>query len=96
MRRKERQGRPEKRPGKRVGQLTAQNAARESRIHGLGSQIEELRGPKNRKQVVVDSDRFANMDAIKKAMDEAAEQEARVKPDSHERKLKKKKRRQVN
>ena len=59
--------------GKRIGQLTAQNAVSESKIHSLESQIEELRGPKTRKRVAVDPNtRFANIDAIKKAMDEAA------------------------
>ena len=69
-----------KKAGKRVGQLTAQNAVSESKIHSLESQIEELRCPKTRERVAVDPNtRFANIDAIKKAMDEAAEQEARIK-----------------
>ena len=36
--------------------------------------------PKFRKRVVADPDaRFANIDAVERAMDEAAEQEARIK-----------------
>jgi hypothetical protein len=63
--------------GKRIGQFSAQNAVYESKVDSLGSQIEELRGPKTRKRVVLDPNtRFANTDTIKKAMDEAAEQEA--------------------
>jgi hypothetical protein len=75
--------------GKRIGQLTAQNAVSESKIHSLESQIEELRGPKTRKRVAVDPNtRFANIDAIKKAMDEAAEQEARIKAREPEKEAK--------
>ena len=75
--------------GKRIGQLTAQNAASESKIHSLESQTEELRGPKTRKRVAVDPNtRFANIDAIKKAMDEAAEQEARIKAREPEKEAK--------
>jgi len=80
--------------GKRIGQLSAQNAVSESKIHSLESQIEELRCPKTRERVAVDPNtRFANIDAIKKAMDEAAEQEARIKAREPEKEAK---RRQMN
>ena len=79
-----------KKAGKRIGQLTAQNAASESKIYSLESQIKELRGPKTRKRVAVDPNtRFANIDAIKKAIDEAAEQEARIKAREPEKEAKK-------
>ena len=69
-----------KKAGKRIGQLSAQNSVCQSTIHSLESKIEELQGPKSGKRVVVDPNtRFANMDAIKKAMDEAAEKEAQIK-----------------
>jgi hypothetical protein len=76
--------------GKRIGQLVAQNAVSESKIHSLEAQLEELRGPKTRKRVVVDPNtKFANIDAIMKAMDEAAEQEARIKAREPEKEAKK-------
>jgi len=76
--------------GKRIGQLAAQNAVSESKIHSLEAQLEELRGPKTRKRVVVDPNtKFANIDAIKKAMDEATEQEARIKAREPEKEAKK-------
>jgi hypothetical protein len=79
-----------KKAGKRIGQLLAQNAVYQSKIHGLESQIEELRGPKSRKRVVVDSNtRFTNIDAIKKAMDEATEKEAQIKAREPEKEAKK-------
>ena len=78
-----------KKAGKRIGQLSVQNAVYESKIHNLESQIEELRGPKSRKRVVLDPNtRFANIDAIKKAMDEAAEQEAQIKAREPEKEAK--------
>jgi hypothetical protein len=76
--------------GKRIGQLAAQNAVSESKIRSLEAQLEELRGPKTRKRVVVDPNtKFANIDAIKKAMDEATEQEARIKAREPEKEAKK-------
>jgi hypothetical protein len=76
--------------GKRIGQLAAQNAVSESKIRSLEAQLEELRGPKTRKRVVVDPNtKFANIDAIKKAMDEATEQEARIKARESEKEAKK-------
>jgi hypothetical protein len=76
--------------GKRIGQLTAQNAVSEGKIYSLESHIEELRGPKTRKRVVVDPNtKFANIDTIKRAMDEAAEQEARIKAREPEKEAKK-------
>ena len=66
--------------GKRIRQLSAQNAVYESKADSLEPQIEKLRGPRTRKRVVLDPNtRFANIDAIKKATDEAAEREARIK-----------------
>jgi hypothetical protein len=48
-----------------------------SKIHSLESHIEKLWGRKTRKRVaVVPNTRFTNIDAIKKAMDADAEQEA--------------------
>jgi hypothetical protein len=76
--------------GKRIGQLAAQNAVSESKIRSLEAQLEELRGPKTRKRVVVDPNtKFANIDAIKKAMDEATEQGARIKAREPEKEAKK-------
>lgn len=76
-----------KRAGKRIGQLAAQNAVSENKIHSLESLIEELRGLKTRKQVAVDPNtRNANIDAIKKVIDEAEEQEARIKARETEKK----------
>jgi len=76
--------------GKGIGQLVAQNAVSESKIHSLEAQLEELRGPKTRKRVVVDPNtKSANIDAIMKAMDEAAEQEARIKAREPEKEAKK-------
>lgn len=61
--------------GKRIGQLTAQNALYESRIYGLELKFMELGDQKGRKRVAIDPNtKFANIDAIKKAKDEAAEQ----------------------
>jgi hypothetical protein len=40
-----------KKMDKQIGQLSAQNAVYESKVHSLESQIEELRGPKTRKPV---------------------------------------------
>ena len=75
--------------GKRIRQLSAQNAVYESKADSLESQIEELRGPRTRKRVVLDPNtRFANIDAIKKATDEATEREARTKARELEKKPK--------
>jgi succinate dehydrogenase/fumarate reductase-like Fe-S protein len=78
-----------KKAGKRIGQFTAQNAVCESKIYSLESKIEELQGLKTRKRVVVDLNiRFANIDAIKKGIDEAAEQKARIKARQLEKEVK--------
>jgi hypothetical protein len=78
-----------KKAGKRIRKLAAQNTACESKIYSLESQIKELRGPKTRKRVVVDPNtRFANIDAIKKAMNEATEQEERIKARQPEKEAK--------
>ena len=75
--------------GKWIEQLAVQNAVCESKIYRLESQIEELRGPKTRKRAAIDPNtRFASIDAIKKAIDEATEQEARIKARQPEKEAK--------
>jgi hypothetical protein len=74
--------------GKRIGQLSAQNAVYESKADSLTSQTEEPPDPRTRKRVVLDPNtRFAHIDATKKAMDEAAEEEARIKATELEKKI---------
>jgi hypothetical protein len=61
-----------------------------SKIHSLESHIEKLRGRKTRKRVaVVPNTRFANIDAIKKAMDADAEREAQIKAREPEKEVEK-------
>ena len=58
-------------------------------MYSLESQIEELRGPKTYKRVVVDPNtRFANINIIKKVIDEAIEQKARIKARQPEKEAK--------
>jgi hypothetical protein len=65
--------------GKAIGQLKAQQAIQEALIHKQEAHLETLRSQKAKKKVAVDpNNRFANIEMIKKAMDEAKEQEARI------------------
>jgi succinate dehydrogenase/fumarate reductase-like Fe-S protein len=61
----------------------------ESKIYSLESKIEELQGLKTRKRVVMDlNTRFININAIKKGINKATEQEARIKARQSEKEAK--------
>ena len=76
--------------GKAIGQLKAQQAIQEALIHKQEAHLETLRSQKAKKKVAVDpNNRFANIEMIKKAMDEAKEQEARIQARQPEIKAKK-------
>ena len=64
---------------RRFEQLTVDVAYKEAQIYSLQSQLEDLKGPKIRRRVAVDlNTKFANINSIKQAVEEAEEIEAKV------------------
>jgi hypothetical protein len=66
--------------GKAIGRLNAIQAGHEATIQRQKAEIESLQAKKPRKRITVDpNSRFANIESIKKALDEAAALEAQRK-----------------
>ncbi|OAF58839.1 hypothetical protein VC83_06125 [Pseudogymnoascus destructans] len=66
--------------GKVIGRLNAIQAGHEATIQRQKAEIESLQAKKPRKRITVDlNSRFANIESIKKALDEAAALEAQRK-----------------
>ena len=54
-------------------------AYKDAQIYSLQSQLQDLKGPKIRRRVAVDPNtKFANIDSIKQAIEEAEEKEAQI------------------
>ena len=59
--------------------LAVEAAYKDAQIYSLQSQLEDLKGPKIRKRVAVDlNTKFANIDSIEQAIEEAEEKEAQI------------------
>ena len=59
---------------RQLERLTVEAAYKDAQIYSLESQLKDLKGPKIRKRVAVDPNtKFANIDSIKQAIEEAEE-----------------------
>ena len=59
--------------------LTVEPAYKDAQIYSLQSQLKDLKGPKIRRRVAVDPNtKFANIDSIKQAVEEAEEIEDKI------------------
>ena len=63
---------------RQLKRLTVEAVYKDAQIYGLQSQLKDLKGPKVRKRVAVDPNtKFANINLIKEAMEQAEEEEAK-------------------
>ena len=64
---------------RQLKRLTVEAAYKDAQIYSLQLQLEDLKGPKICKRVAVDPNtKFANIDSIRQAIEEAEEAEAKI------------------